>query len=773
MAVRFLLLDLLWLLLCGACAADGASGSFDAAPQARWDWSAAADVAGASGERCACPADWSCGPHPDPACPGVGCGLCPEGFVCTEGSCAPNCEANCAGRDCGPDPMCGLSCGVCEGRNEVCDEGRCVHCEPDCVGRTCGPATNCPSLSCGTCLEDTVCSEGRCVSALQSLPLGASCRPDASCAGDPAERDACGDAMCASGLCWSFHAGFDFCTRRCTLEKDVRSDGRNEDGPDGIDDLDVSSVGCRDSSDALFDAPFRCVSLTSLDSGSTAVATCLPGSDFRPCAASGDCPDGESCQPATIAGRTAAFCLAYPREAVPVTEACNEEESAGALRLCASGLCEDEGCSGFCRSDDDCRTFTAGCDPSSGRCREDPQVLCAEDGDCGAWLCAAPRALFTGSDEPFALCAPRDCATNADCRDGDFYCRLGGRVVEAEAAGGAVWLARCARRPEGSVEGGRPCEPAAAAGDADYCHSGLCEAGECATLCRSDLDCAVSLGQRCLLRTQVAGRSDALAPTVEAPLGLCLRPGDSDEASGACRRDGDCAGDRSCARYVTGDYQTAWQDARVAGLCTLAPVGSLSYGRRCGLAEHPPCGNEGPVSACLRDGEDAGAVGHCSRACIASADCPDMPFEDSDGRSTLRPALCTWKPVGGDFPGELTAGFCAPASPGSSLADCAESLSCSDDREACRPLPTGEGGRAEFRCLAPTRPAAEQLPLGEPCAIDGDCASGLCLAGAAPFCSAPCRDDGDCADSGLRCTDHRLLDLPGEDDDVSVLLCVP
>ncbi|HSA19958.1 MAG TPA: GH25 family lysozyme [Myxococcota bacterium] len=107
-----------------------------------------------------------CGP--DPVC-GAPCGECPAGSHCVEGACAPDaCEPDCAGRACGPDPRCGLPCGACPAGLECDPAGACrpPACEPQCGARVCGPDSAC-GASCGACADGQVCQpDGRC----QTLP---------------------------------------------------------------------------------------------------------------------------------------------------------------------------------------------------------------------------------------------------------------------------------------------------------------------------------------------------------------------------------------------------------------------------------------------------------------------------------------------------------------------------------------------------------------------------------------------------------------------------
>lgn len=80
------------------------------------------------------------------------------------------CISDCTGRDCGPDPVCGVSCGTCTSP-EVCDStGQCVpegECTDDCgtFGYNCGIWEICGvDTDCGECDNGYVCNEitGQC-----------------------------------------------------------------------------------------------------------------------------------------------------------------------------------------------------------------------------------------------------------------------------------------------------------------------------------------------------------------------------------------------------------------------------------------------------------------------------------------------------------------------------------------------------------------------------------------------------------------------------------
>lgn len=72
---------------------------------------------------------------------------------------AGDCTPDCSGRNCGLDPICGVTCGACS-TGQSCNEkvGRCeAVCVPDCTGRTCGLDPVC-GVSCGSCATGSTCN---------------------------------------------------------------------------------------------------------------------------------------------------------------------------------------------------------------------------------------------------------------------------------------------------------------------------------------------------------------------------------------------------------------------------------------------------------------------------------------------------------------------------------------------------------------------------------------------------------------------------------------
>ncbi len=134
-----------------------------------------------------CPGAADCGGRacgPDPIC-GTECGACPAGHRCEDGQC--RCVADCRGLACGSDPVCGTDCGGCPD-GQRCDGGRC-RCVPACDGRACGD-DGCGG-SCGACAPGFACgADGRCACA------GTACGAQACCgAGD----------QCVDGRCCPQH----------------------------------------------------------------------------------------------------------------------------------------------------------------------------------------------------------------------------------------------------------------------------------------------------------------------------------------------------------------------------------------------------------------------------------------------------------------------------------------------------------------------------------------------------------------------------------------
>ncbi|MBM4371032.1 MAG: hypothetical protein FJ098_05220, partial [Deltaproteobacteria bacterium] len=158
--------------------------------------------------------EWTCTPDcaglecgPDPVC-GEECGPCDEGWLCVAGACT--CTPDCAGLECGPDPVCGDECGPCED-GFVCEDGTCVADEPadSCEGR-CGAYDADALCNCDPeCFEAGDCCEDICefCAADYEEPC-AVCEPDCTgleCGPDPVCGTECGPCedgfVCEEGAC--------------------------------------------------------------------------------------------------------------------------------------------------------------------------------------------------------------------------------------------------------------------------------------------------------------------------------------------------------------------------------------------------------------------------------------------------------------------------------------------------------------------------------------------------------------------------------------------
>ena len=87
------------------------------------------------------------------------CGVCGFGFECKEGFCVVECLAVCAGRECGPDPVCLESCGECDDGFDCNPAGKCTPiCVPEinCADKECG-GDGCGG-SCGICPGNEICT---------------------------------------------------------------------------------------------------------------------------------------------------------------------------------------------------------------------------------------------------------------------------------------------------------------------------------------------------------------------------------------------------------------------------------------------------------------------------------------------------------------------------------------------------------------------------------------------------------------------------------------
>ena len=145
-----------------------------------------------------CQADCSGKECGDNGCGGE-CGMCPEGQGCFDGACKPGpCIPACDNKECGFDG-CGGGCGDCPETAPVCKIGECVigACTPKCGGVECG--TDGCGGTCGECAPFFFeCLQGLCVSTCEASCVNKECGSD-GCNG------ICGfctdDYHCEMGVC--------------------------------------------------------------------------------------------------------------------------------------------------------------------------------------------------------------------------------------------------------------------------------------------------------------------------------------------------------------------------------------------------------------------------------------------------------------------------------------------------------------------------------------------------------------------------------------------
>ena len=740
-------------------------------------------------DACSC-SGRECGAHPDAAnCATVSCGDCAEGECNASGQCVTDCVKECGTRECGLDPVCELSCGTCAA-GDVCNEsGMCEACVPECGARECGVDPVC-GQSCGTCDPGYNCEGGTCVEPVQAAGFGGFCLESNACHGDitatgdtatPTYPD-CLDLMCETGECWGW-----WCTKACAPEKDEVNNVSGAPVPDGIEDADSTSTQCAgwaEGDAGGYDGPYRCVNLQQPAPGTQPVGYCMPGSDFRACGSNNDCPNGESCQVMLIAGALSTFCLQAPKNAKGIAEECNSNPLEGELGFCETDLCFGVGCTEFCVTDEDCATFTNGCDTTAGTCTDDPQIECASDADCSAWECNEDMKIFSNVDDTFDLCLGRNCFDNGGCHDSDFYCRLFGNFEDGMDPADFKWEPACEGRPAGSVDVGEVCDDDPEDNiEGPVCHSDFCISGHCSAFCTGDEDCATDLGQRCLIYEWPLDLDDDGTDDHSEPLGLCYTIDGVDADSAACRTQADCPDGSTCSVFQAGDYSPGeGGETYMSGVCKPDAEGALGYLEACGLEDTQICKGEGWLYQCFESNPDEGIPGYCSIACGSSADCPAGTF--FDGTEVIGVCESLYYGYNGtdeDQTDDLFIAFCSPYDAATSKADCSADFTCEDEFEACLPNQILGGPTdvpvVEWLCLEAfdaenPRPTGQ---VGDACTDGTDCASLYCHnetdAENAGYCSQFCHTDDDCTADDMTCVQDVWFDRADDQYDMVVPNC--
>jgi len=460
---------------------------------------------------------------------------CPPDTVCNEGNCVPvDCEAACAGRNCGADG-CGDTCGTCEGSRVCSADGVCIQGPSVCGDNVCDADETCESCArdCGAC-----CGDGRC---------------------DPAGGENCtqcaADCACGAGeVCNADTQACGACIPQC--------DGR----ACGADGCGGSCGVCADG------AP--CV-------GGQCEVACVAACDGRTCGADGCGGQCGQCAPGRVCDPTGA-CVAPPASCGDGVCAPDDGENCGVCPddcgdCCGDGQCDalqGETCLG-CAEDCGCPNGQV-CD-GAARCvnacvRQCNGRDCGDDGCggvCGA--CDAAEACVAGVCR--ALCEPAcdgsECGGNG-CGGSCGECANGLICVEGTCA--PPCEANCA---------GRLC------GD-DGC-GGFCGRCPADTFCNANGGCDPVCVPNC------AGRACG-DNGCGGECGACGAD-QVCSAQGACVRDAQvcqCEADEACIDGVCRAVELLCSVDQPGGLC---PAGELCTGGDC-VDQGVGCGPRNPSGVC-------------------------------------------------------------------------------------------------------------------------------------------------------------------------------
>ena len=145
-------------------------------------------------------------------CGGI-CGTCGEGKICDVGTFTCKCNRNCDGTTCGDDG-CGGKC-TCQNLNDTCDEQtKTCKCTPNCDGKECGE-DGCGG-KCGTCGSGLFCDNGKCAESKCGEKICGEDEFGNPCGGcDYKERCSIDQTQCISCSCVGRECGSDGCGGLC------------------------------------------------------------------------------------------------------------------------------------------------------------------------------------------------------------------------------------------------------------------------------------------------------------------------------------------------------------------------------------------------------------------------------------------------------------------------------------------------------------------------------------------------------------------------------
>lgn len=579
---------------------------------------------------------------------------------------------------------------------------------------------------------------------------------------DNYDGDVCLDGQCADG---GFCSSGRYCSRGCLVYADSVNNATGEPGQDGIVD-----PGAGDDciyyfpADGPFGTDYRCVNVRNPTQDPAGI--CRPGTDFADCLGDDDCPEGESCQVLFVRGVSEKRCMTKMKGSVGLGETCNSDPNGGEVSICSGPLCYSFGCADSCGDDDHCDTDQC----VEGECAKQPGVACETPADCSAMFCRSLEP-YSNSDYSDTFCWPRDCASAADCKDPDWFCRPfwnGASTVEEIAFAPACRP----KEPELAAYG----EACGFAGDGsglpECAWGGGCIDGYCSGPCTSDDDCNADDDAECLRGAEWSLDVDD-DEEVDAYLDvdLCITwPHEGDIVE--CVTDTDCPEAHHCQYRIKGDGLDADRAWRVEFVCRSDTDDQVGFGEVCGGTDGGTCGSD----LCLVPG-GGGSDAMCTQYCASADDCPEtLTFDELTWKT-----LCLSFPVANngtlDEIDDIYVPYCWRTSSIGSVSECDEERQCADAKEYCRAI--GIAGNVdeavimEHRCVDASSglDAFPDKEVGEACESWQECRGRTCLPDGAGggYCSALCGTDEACKQPDgaldLRCTDWTVLGRP--DDELS------
>ena len=534
-----------------------------------------------------------------------------------------------------------------------------------------------------------------------------------------------------------------------------------EDKPDGIMDEGLPD-SCDNAVDGPHGAEYHCVNLQS--PLNTPFGICRPGTTFKDCQSTHDCPDGESCSLLYVLDQTQARCVAPPKNGVGLAEACNSDPNAGPVTPCNGPLCYSFGCSELCSMDDHCATDYC----VDGACVKQPGSTCEADSDCSAMYCEELQP-YNNSEFSDTFCWPRECAEAGDCQDPDWFCRPfwnGASIVEDVAFAPA-----CRQKDPGTVGYGEACGfEGDGTGLPECAWAAGCLDGICTGPCTSDESC--DEGFECLLTYEwdIDVDGDEAVDTY-VNVDMCRAwPHEGELIDCFDAGDEACPEGHHCQYRVKGHGQGDERVWRAEYTCRADFDVQVGFGEVCGGDSGAECASNLCLVAGGGDDEDA----MCTDYCTSASDCPEIfTFAGMGWKS-----ICLSFQVNGgetlDAVDDVYVPYCWRTSSIGSLSPCDEGKKCSSSKEFCRAMAIAgnpeEQVTVEHLCLDASQ-GLDDFPtkeVGEACTSWTECRGRACYpdGDGGGYCSELCTTDDDCLSptgiEGLACTEEVLIPRPDD-----------